>query len=476
MNFSFSSSTTFTVTTVSVLLSILTSNIPICQAKDLIVPSKVHRDANTGISHVVHVVADGLRPDAMVNYPNFNWLRANGVGTDNARNQLESAQTLPNHISMFTGLSVAEHGHYLDGESKDKLELVNIFDLVKASGGTTAFYGAKEKFATFQKNWNIDSYTFTKWGNRVITGFMDDMATNMYTYAFVHFRETDLAGHRSTGATTVEYANAVQQMDEYLGQLLQFIEQQPSLKGKTAVILTTDHGFEDVGNHNDLDDPFNYKIPLYVWGPSPNVLHGEDMYALNGLQDPGDARITPSAIHNSYSGVLAAQLLGISYEDGPFADQYLSISGASTAPKRDVPTIADLGAILGGLGQVNTNGGAELADDPLNCVTCPNDASQQMAANYRTCESWRLTATKCKAPSNQWTRNQICKRSCYFAGYPYDSDICCSGSSIEVNKAEMANASSLELSSSSSNVQPSSSPTATMSSQPSNAPIASLGV
>ena len=222
------------------LLSILASSVPLCHAKDVIDQSKVHRDANTGISHVIHIVADGLRPDVMANYPNFNWLQANGVGTDNARNQLESAQTLPNHISMFSGLSVAEHGHYLDGESKDKLEHINIFDLVQATGGTTAFYGAKEKFDTFQKNWNINSYVFTKVGSRVITRWMDAMVRNMYTYSFIHFRETDLAGHRSDGAASIEYANAVQQMDEYLGQIFDFIEQQPALKGNTAVILTSD--------------------------------------------------------------------------------------------------------------------------------------------------------------------------------------------------------------------------------------------
>lgn len=424
-------------TTTSLLFFVLVSIFPISQAKDLIDMSKVHKDANPSVSHVVHVVADGLRPDATVAYPNFNWLKANGVGTDNARNQLESAQTLPNHISMFSGLSVAEHGHYLDGESKDKLEHVNIFDLVKAAGGSTAFYGAKEKFETFEKNWNIDHYLFTKFGNRVISNWMDDMAKTPYTYSFVHFRETDRAGHLSTGGNTTDYLLAVEQMDEYLGQMFQFIEEEPLLNGNTAVVLTSDHGFEDVGNHNDLDDPYNYKIPFYVWGP--NVLHGADIYALNGLKDPGDSRITPSCIHNSYSGVLAASLLGIKYDDGPFSNQYLSVSAASNvATASDVKTYAELttGTSLGPPSLEGSEDSIIVNNyllKPDSCVYCPNEVTEIMAENGRTCESWRLTVDKCRAPSRQWARSQICKRSCFLAGHPYDSDICCRSSSMAID-------------------------------------------
>jgi hypothetical protein len=61
----------------------------------------------------------------------------------------------------------------------------------------------------------------------------------------------------------------------------------------------------------------------------------------------------------------------------------------------------------------------------IPCVYCRNDPSIPMALNNRTCEDWRLTARKCSEASDHWTKNKACKRSCYFAKYPYDSDICC---------------------------------------------------
>ena len=375
--------------------------------------------------HVVHVVADGLRPDHMLDYPNFAYLKSHGVGTGNARNQFESPQTLPNHISMFTGLSVSQHGHLEDGDGKAKLtSFANIFDLVKAVGGTTAFYGAKEKFETFVDNkWQIDNYVFTKWAHRVMNNWMDDMTVNPYTYSFVHFREADRAGHLSTGANSTQYSDAVQQMDEYIGQMLDFIRTNPALNGNTAIILTSDHGFEEFGNHNDLDDPLVFKVPFYVYGPA--VLENKDIYQLNNLKDPGNERITPSCISNAYSGVMAASLLGIAYAEGPFSKQYLSVTGA-----KDSSTAAAQ-SNQAAINQAPTEllpssgvGGSPVAD-PDNCVYCPNEPNEDMKLKGRTCEAWRLVPQKCLSPSNQWVAAQTCKRSCYFHGSPYDSTICC---------------------------------------------------
>lgn len=392
----------------------------------LVDPAQAHwNHAAAKARYVVHVVADGLRPDHMLDYPNFAYLKRHGVGTGNARNQFESPQTLPNHISMFTGLSVSQHGHFEDGDGKAKLtSFANIFDLVKAVGGTTAFYGAKEKFNTFVENkWQIDNYVFTKWAHRVMNNWMDDMTANPYTYSFVHFREADRAGHLSTGANSTQYSDAVQQMDEYIGQMFDYIRTNPALNGNTAIILTSDHGFEEVGNHNDLDDPLVFKVPFYVYGPA--VLQNKDIYELNNLKDPGNERITPSCISNAYSGVMAASLLGISYAEGPFAKQYLSVTGAKDSSA--AASLSNQAAINQAPIEIlpPSGVGGTPANDPDNCVHCPNEPNDDMRLKGRTCEAWRLVPQKCLSPSNQWIAEQTCKRSCYFHGNPYDSTICC---------------------------------------------------
>ena len=50
------------------------------------------------VEHVIHIVVDGLRPSNMPGKPNFDWLRANGVCTMDARHDPVTSQTLPNHI------------------------------------------------------------------------------------------------------------------------------------------------------------------------------------------------------------------------------------------------------------------------------------------------------------------------------------------------------------------------------------------
>ena len=50
------------------------------------------------VEHVIHIVVDGLRPTNMPGKPNFDWLRANGACTMDARHDPVTSQTLPNHI------------------------------------------------------------------------------------------------------------------------------------------------------------------------------------------------------------------------------------------------------------------------------------------------------------------------------------------------------------------------------------------
>jgi hypothetical protein len=68
------------------------------------------------VEHVIHIVVDGLRPSHMPGKPNFDWLRANGVCTTNARHDPVTSQTLPNHIdSEYCGIVAVTACCVLDG-------------------------------------------------------------------------------------------------------------------------------------------------------------------------------------------------------------------------------------------------------------------------------------------------------------------------------------------------------------------------
>jgi hypothetical protein len=177
--------------------------------------------------------------------------------------------------------------------------------------------------------------------------FLSEMRARHFNYAFVHYRDPDSVGHvLRWGSST--YRQTVRGVDEYLGQVLQLVETDPQLKGKTAIILTTDHGGTAFG-HNNPKLPENYTIPLFVWGPG--VTHG-DLYALNrGTRtDPGDARPDYSAdgqpIRNGDTGNLALSLLGL----GPIPTSLINAK-------------QDLHVALAG--DFNSDGSVDVADEIL---------------------------------------------------------------------------------------------------------------
>ena len=288
------------------------------------------------VAHVIHIVVDGLRPDYM-NGPNFDRLKSEGACTLNARHDFASSQTQPNHLGIFTGLTIADHGYYEDADTGGTLVdantgqgFQNIFDLVTNAGGTTAFYGSKEKFAIFDRSWSIDTFVLQKRGFVLVPLFLEDMNNRMYNYAFLHVRNPDRAGHKdSGGASSPFYSAEVAEADSYLGQVFDLIQSNPELRDNTAIVLTADHGFADVGNHADKGMLENYRIPFCSWGPG--VIAGADLIELNRpenggiIADPGTSRGQEGdrIIRNSYSGILAASWLGLRPSSGPFSEQYL---------------------------------------------------------------------------------------------------------------------------------------------------------
>ena len=138
------------------------------------------------------------------------------------------------------------------------------------------------------------------------------MRTKPCQFAFVHFGDTDAAGH-SQGWGSADYNAALITIDGYLGQILDLIANQPKLKGKTDLILTADHGGAGK-NHSDATKPLDYTIPFYVWGS--DVTAG-DLYRWNPQTrlSPGESRPDYTAAkqpaRNADAGNLALSLLGL---------------------------------------------------------------------------------------------------------------------------------------------------------------------
>lgn len=96
---------------------------------------------------------------------------------------------------------------------------------------------------------------------------------------------------------------------------IEAVESDERMKGKTALVVTADHGGVDTG-HGNTSEPRNYTIPFIVTGPG--IAEGVDLYDVTSgtRQRPGTgnppygAKITP--IRNGDAGNLALSLLGFS--------------------------------------------------------------------------------------------------------------------------------------------------------------------
>jgi hypothetical protein len=324
------------------------------------------------VEYVVHLSVDGLRGDFLqsrlatrpADFPNFLRLQNESGHTYNARTDYTHSVTLPNHTSMVTGRPVFQpagqpdtvhHGWVVnDAGSIDPADtlhnqgnpnvpyIASTFDVVHDHGLSTAVYASKEKFLIYEQSYNdvngapdvvgedngrdkIDVYLWDETDNKAavlvggngatIAGFAADLAQNNFNYSFVHLRDPDSAGHRYGWGTT-QWDDAVRAVDGYLGQIFAVLDGDPELAGKTALILTTDHGGGvPLTSHGTASAVENYTIPVFVWGAGlPAGANLYDLFATDRV-DPGASRPDYNAagrpFRNGETGNLALAVLGL---------------------------------------------------------------------------------------------------------------------------------------------------------------------
>ena len=290
-----------------------------------------YSSSSDSIKHVVHISVDGLRADAVVHWldklPAYRRLRTQGAYTDNARTTPSRGNTLPNHTSQLTGRVVAGpqgHGWATNSDpdttvtihSNKGAYVASVFDVTSAAGVKAALFTSKEKFAIYQRSYTdfIDTYVFESNTNDLTSQFVKLLQSGTYGYAFLHLRNPDTAGHRFGWRlwSWHPYGRAVRKTDRLIGQVLAAIDADPNLRGKTAVIVTADHGGHAM-NHGH-EDRLDYTIPFYVWGPG---IPAGELYDLAGdlRTDPGDLQIADSTstqpIRNGDAANLALSLLNL---------------------------------------------------------------------------------------------------------------------------------------------------------------------
>ncbi len=307
---------------------------------------------------VIHISVDGLRPDYMQTQidtgttPNLKRFQDEGAWTNNARTDYSHTNTLPNHTSMLTGRPVCSptelscnpvgathtlhHGYTSNGDPPANWTLHNqgnlnipykasTFDVVHDAGFSTALYASKSKFVIYDQSYNattgaphpngadkIDTFANPESSLTMQNQLLTELAANHFAYTFIHYADTDDAGH-SFGWGSTQWNNALITIDGYLGQVFDLVENDETFAGRTAIVLSADHGGTGTG-HGTATTATNYTIPFFVWGAG--VAHG-DLYGFNSdtRTNPGTSRldyvVSGQPIRNGDGGNLALDLLGL---------------------------------------------------------------------------------------------------------------------------------------------------------------------
>ena len=347
---------------------------PLGEGAPLSAPPAADEPGPASIAQVVHVSVDGLRGDLLAallerepeRFPAFARLLREGASTFDARTVVAHTNTLPNHASMLTGRAVSmgpgaplerTHGWTPNGDPAPGQSLhavpprtdyvASVFDVVHDHGGRTGMFASKTKFSLFATSWGAELGAPDRMGEDhgrakidelelrflilplgasaqpALRAFLEAQEREPFAYAFLHWLDPDAAGH-FVGWESAAWEAAVERVDGYLGELFAALDGDARLAGRTALLLTADHGGRG-RTHSPHDVLEHACVPFFVWGPG--ISAGADLYALNagrrlapGSGLPGwDAR--PQPVRNAEAANLALQLLGLPPVPGSLANR-----------------------------------------------------------------------------------------------------------------------------------------------------------
>ena len=308
-------------------------------ASDAKAPEAGPANELSGIEYVVVISVDGLAPRfvdellLMGDLPTFRSLQIAGAWTHNARADYTHTVTLPNHTSMLTGRPVSavegmpettHHGYGLNSFPTPEQTLhntgnpaldyvVSAFDVAHDLGLKTCLYAGKTKFILYEQSYNdangapdvigedngrdkIDISQITDYYSPpLIDALLEQLKSQPCHLTFLHIVDTDSRGHALVWGGE-GWLQALRQVDAWVGAVHDVLMTDERLRGRSALILTADHGGVNQG-HSDATNPLNYTIPFYV--VAPGLSGNRDLHSLvrHTRQNPGATRPSYTAPH-----------------------------------------------------------------------------------------------------------------------------------------------------------------------------------
>jgi predicted AlkP superfamily pyrophosphatase or phosphodiesterase len=195
--------------------------------------------------------------------------------------------TLVAHATMLSGVAPDVHGISWDDYRPDKgcITVPTVFGLIHEMGQRTVLVAGKQKFQHLNVPGTIDSIILTPRGDADVANEAVVQVQAGFDFLFVHFPDTDLAGHTS-GWLSSTYLARIGDADRAIGRLLQ------ALPAQTTVILTADHGGH-ASNHGTAMTE-DMVIPWIIAGP----------------RVPGRGREIQATVRTADTAVTALYVLG----------------------------------------------------------------------------------------------------------------------------------------------------------------------
>lgn len=304
-------------------------------------------------THVLLVSVDGLRPECLeppllAGFPHLSKLLRSPHTLD-ARTDPDYTITLPNHLAMLTGrpvLGAGGHGWIKNSDPPAERDggtlhamkgsyVPSVFDVAHDHGVSTTLAVTKTKFVLLSQSYSdttgapdtvgadngrqkIDRCFYTRNSEDLAAVVADQLRREKSaSFTFVHFGAPDFTGHAKGWILDPgsDYLAAVAEVDRALGTLVEAIESSPNLRGRTAIVLTADHGGGvPEKTHTDKTAPVNFRVPLLVWlgcdcPADLRELNPDRAWPARDAQIEATAR--PQPIRNGDAGNLCLGLLGL---------------------------------------------------------------------------------------------------------------------------------------------------------------------
>ncbi len=247
---------------------------------------------------------DGVRSDALLvaNTPNIDALNEEGIFTYDSWH-LGVTSSGPSWSSMMTGVWEAKHlvtnNSYSGANFGDYPYISNRLKEAKPDLKCVQIYtwnpqgeaGINAGGNVFNSNWDatIDAGDLGQ-GLVKETAKLQLLDPDL-DFLFIHFDETDSAGHGFGFSPTVpQYINAIEGVDVEIGEVIEALKNRPTYdQEEWLIVSTTDHGGQGTGHGGNS----NNERQIWWYASNPLIPNQE----ISGIGDPGSYQMPSNPVN-----------------------------------------------------------------------------------------------------------------------------------------------------------------------------------